>query len=52
MAETLFDQAWDAWRRDLTDALAPAAGAISAHVCRALDEAGGFDPTDGLITRD
>ena len=39
-------------RRELTDALAPAAGDIAAHVGGALDEAGAFDPTDGLITRD
>ena len=50
--ETLFDQAWDGWRRALTDALAPAAGNVALPVLQALEEAGAFDPGDGLITRD
>ena len=50
--ETLFDQAWDHWRRALTDALAPAAGGIALPVLQALEEAGAFDLVDGLITRD
>ena len=52
MDETIFDRAWDDWRRDLTDALAPASGKICAQARRALEEAGAFDPADGLITRD
>ena len=50
--ETLYDQAWDHWRRTLTDALAPAAGNVSPPVFRALADAGAFDAADGCITRD
>jgi hypothetical protein len=48
--ETLFDRAWLDWRRSLSDALAPPE--IAAGTRRALEAAGAFDPTDGLIDRD
>jgi hypothetical protein len=48
--ETLFDQAWQDWRRSLTRALAPPA--VSADTRRVLDEAGAFDPADHLIDRE
>ena len=50
--ETLFDRAWDEWRRAVTAALTPASGAISPHARMALEAVDAFDPTDGLITRD
>ena len=48
--ETLFDQAWEQWRRALTEALRSAA--LSARTRRALEEAAAFDPADGLVDRD
>ena len=47
--ETLFDQAWEQWRRTLTDAFASAD--LSARTRQALAEAAAFDPADGLIDR-
>lgn len=54
MAEkTLFDEAWDQWRRDLTNALMPATGGtIAVHIVQVLREVGAFDPEDGRIIRD
>ena len=48
--ETLFDQAWDQWRRTVTAALV--ASDTSDRTRRALAEAGAFDPADGLLDRD
>ena len=47
--ESLFDQAWDQWRRTLTEALASAD--LSAHTRQVLAETAAVDPTDGLIDR-
>ena len=47
--ESLFDQAWDQWRRTLTDALGSAD--LSAHTRQVLAETAAFDPADGLIDR-
>lgn len=50
--ETAFDEAWERWREDLTNALAPALGDDSAHVLKVLADTGAFDPEDGQIRRD
>ena len=50
--DTLFDQAWERRRREVTDALAPAFGDDTERVLQALAAVGALDPADGLITRD
>ena len=47
--ETLFDQAWEHWRGAVTAALA--APDVSARTRAVLQQAGAFDPGDGLIRR-
>lgn len=51
--ESLFDAAWEQWRRDLTEALTPISGdSTAAHTWQALQEAGALDPADGRIRRE
>lgn len=47
--ETLFDQAWEQWRRALTQALA--SPDTSPRTRQALAQAGALDPDDGLVDR-
>ena len=48
--ETLFDHAWEHWRRTVTAALATPD--VSARTRAALRQAGAFDAGDGLIRRE
>jgi hypothetical protein len=48
-----FDEAWEAWRRDLTDAFTPASNTgLSARMWQALRAVGAVDSTDECIRRD
>ena len=50
---SLFDAAWEQWRRDLTEGLAAASGdGITAPMWQALQGAGAIDPADGWIRRE
>ncbi len=50
--ETLFDEAWERWRRGVTGALSPTFGDDADRVRQALTTVGALDPADGLISRE
>ena len=51
-AETLFDEAWERWRREVTAAIADTFGDDAGRVLQVLADVGALDPDDHLIARE